>query len=97
MLWASIHANRRALRVVQQILQGTQMKDLRDYTQLMRVLDNGYLMTHEEMAQVANIIRALKEDADRYRWLNRATHQLFMVSERDLNEQVDRAMNGGRE
>jgi len=72
-------------------------RDLRDYTQLLRVLDNGYLMTHEEMKQVADIIRALKEDADRYRWLNQATHQLFMVTEHKLNEQVDRAMNGGRE
>ena len=72
-------------------------RDLRDYTQLLRVLDNGYMMTHEEMKQVADIVRALKEDADRYRWLNRSTHQLFMVSERDLNEQVDRAMNGRRE
>ena len=72
-------------------------RDLRDYTQLLRVLDSGDMMTHEEMKQVADIVRALKEDADRYRWLNQATHQLFMVSERDLNEQVDRAMNGGRE
>ena len=72
-------------------------RDLRDYTQLLRVLDNGYLMTHEEMKQVADIVRALKEDADRYRWLNQATHQLFMVTEHKLNEQVDRAMNGGRE
>jgi hypothetical protein len=72
------------------------MRDLRDYTQLLRVLDNGYLMTHQEMAQVADIVRALKEDADRYRWLNQATHQLFMVTEKELNKQVDRAMNGGR-
>lgn len=72
-------------------------RDLRDYTQLLRVLDSGDMMTHEEMKQVAAVVRALKEDADRYRWLNQATHQLFMVSERDLNEQVDRAMNGGRE
>ena len=72
-------------------------RDLRDYTQLLRVLDSGDMMTHEEMKQVADIVRALKEDADRYRWLNQATHQLFMVSERDLIEQVDRAMNGGRE
>jgi hypothetical protein len=72
------------------------MRDLRDYTQLLRVLDNGYLMTHQEMAQVADIVRALKEDADRYRWLNRSTHQLFMVTEKELNNQVDRAMNGGR-
>jgi hypothetical protein len=73
------------------------MRDLKDYKQLIRVLENGYTMTHEEMSQVAEIIKALKVDADRYRWLNQSTHQLFMVSERDLNEQVDRAMNGGRE
>tara|TARA_R110000868_G_C10750052_1_gene753094 strand:+ start:404 stop:661 length:258 start_codon:yes stop_codon:yes gene_type:complete len=85
------------MRVVQQILQGKQMRDLRDFEQLIRVLDKGDFMTREEMGQVADIIRALKDDADRYRWLNQATHQLFMVSERDLNEQVDRAMNGGRE
>jgi hypothetical protein len=72
-------------------------RDLRDYTQLLRVLDNGYMMTHQEMKQVADIVRALKEDADRYRWLNQATHQLFMVTDKQLNEQVDRAMNGGRE
>ena len=85
------------MRVVQQILQGAQMRNLRDYTQLLRVLDNGYLLTHQEMAQVADIVRALKVDADRYRWLNKATHQLFMVTDKQLNEQVDRAMNGGRE
>jgi hypothetical protein len=73
------------------------MRDLRDYKQLIRVLENGYLMTHQEMAQVAEIVKALKVDADRYRWLNQATHQLFMVTDKQLNEQVDRAMNGGRE
>ena len=83
--------------MVQQILQGAQMRDLRDYKQLLRVLDNGYLLTHEEMSEIADIIRSLKKDADRYRWLNQATHQLFMVSDRQLNEQVDRAMNGGKE
>lgn len=72
-------------------------RDLRDYKQLLRVLDNGYLLTHEEMKQIAEIVRALKEDADRYRWLNQATHQLFMVTDKQLNDQIDRAMNGGRE
>ena len=72
-------------------------RNLRDYEQLMRVLDNGWFITEEEMAQVANIIRALKQDADRYRWLNQVTHQMFMVTEQQLTEQVDRAMNGGRE
>lgn len=72
-------------------------KDMRDYTQLLRVLDNGYLMTHQEMAEVANIVRALKEDADRYRWLNKYTSRLFMVTDKQLSEQVDRAMQGGWE
>jgi hypothetical protein len=73
------------------------MRDLRDYKQLIRVLENGYLMTHQEMAQVAEIVKALKVDADRYRWLNKYTAQLFMVTDKQLNEQVDKAINGGRE
>jgi hypothetical protein len=52
------------------------------------------MMTHEEMAQVANIIRALKEDADRYRWLNKYTSQLFMVTEVQMNKQIDAAITG---
>ena len=69
----------------------------RNLESLLRTLELGDNLTHQEMKQVADIVRALKEDADRYRWLNQATHQLFTVSERDLNEQVDKAMNGGRE
>lgn len=72
-------------------------RDMRDYKQLLRVLENGYMMTHDEMKQVAEIIKVLKADADRYRWLNRSTAQLFMVTDREMDEQVDRAMNGGRE
>lgn len=69
-------------------------RDMRDYKQLIRVLENGYLMTHEEMAQVAEIIKALKADADRYRWLNRCTAQLFMVTDKQMDDEIDRAMNG---
>lgn len=72
-------------------------RDMRDYKQLLRVLENGYLMTHEEMKQVAEIIKVLKVDADRYRWLNRSTAQLFMVTDKEMDEQIDRAMNGRRE
>lgn len=72
-------------------------KDLRDYKQLMRTLENGYFMTQEEMAQVAEIIKVLKVDADRYRWLTRYSSQLFMVTDKQLDEQVDKAMNGRQE
>ena len=34
-------------------------------------------------------------DAMRYRWLNKYTAQLFMVTEAQMNEEVDRAMAGG--
>ena len=69
-------------------------RDMRDYKQLLRVLENGYFMTHDEMKQVAEIIKVLKADADRYRWLNRSTAQLFMVTDREMDDEIDRAMNG---
>ena len=37
----------------------------------------------------------LRRDAARYRWLNKYTSQLFMVTEQQMNEEVDRAMAGG--
>lgn len=40
-------------------------------------------------------IDCLKKDALRYRWLNKYTSQLFMVTEKQMNDQVDRAMQGG--
>jgi hypothetical protein len=41
------------------------------------------------------LIKKLKQDAARYRWLNKYTSQLFMVTEQQMNEEVDRAMAGG--
>jgi len=72
-------------------------RDMRDYKQLMRVLENGYTMTHQEMSQVAEIVKALKVDADRYRWLNRCTAQMFMVTDKQMDDEIDKAMNGRRE
>ena len=39
--------------------------------------------------------RSLAADAKRYRWLNKYTAQLFMVTEAQMNYEVDRAMSGG--
>jgi len=69
----------------------------RNFASILHTLELGDMMTHEEMSTVARMLRGYKADAERYRWLNQATHQLFMVTEHGLNEQVDRAMNGGRE
>jgi hypothetical protein len=40
-------------------------------------------------------IERLRRDALRYRWLNKHTSQLFMVTEPQMNYEVDRAMSGG--
>ena len=40
-------------------------------------------------------IERLRIDANRYRWLNKYTSQLFMVTEPQMNYEVDRAMSGG--
>ena len=45
-------------------------------------------------SQAAEIER-LQRDALRYRWLNKYTSQLFMVTEPQMNYEVDRAMSGG--
>jgi len=45
-------------------------------------------------AQAAEIER-LSRDAKRYRWLNKYTAQLFMVTEQQMNDEVDRAIAGG--
>jgi hypothetical protein len=60
--------------------------------QLLAVLDEGAFVTSEEMAAIAKEVRALREDASRYRWLTKYTSKLFMATEQGLNVQIDRAM-----
>ena len=71
--------------------------DDRNFKSLIRTLELGDNLTHEEMSTVARMLRSYKADAERYRWLNKYTSQLFMVTDKQLSEQVDKAMNGGRE
>ena len=60
--------------------------------QLLKVLDEGAFVTSEEMAAIAKEVRALREDALRYRWLTKYTAHLFMVTEKGLDAQMDKAM-----
>ena len=48
-----------------------------------------------ELESNATEIERLRRDALRYRWLNKYTSQLFMVTEPQMNFEVDRAMSGG--
>lgn len=63
-----------------------------DIDQLLAVLDEGAFVTSEEMAAIAKEVRALREDASRYRWLTKYTSKLFMATEQGLNVQIDKAM-----
>lgn len=60
--------------------------------QLLALLEEGAFITSEEMAELAKEVRALRQDAERYRWLCKYTSQLFMVTEEQMNDQVDRSM-----
>jgi len=62
--------------------------------QLLKILDEGAFITSEEMAALAKEVRALQHDANRYRWLNKYTAHLFMVTEQGLDAQMDKAMFG---
>jgi hypothetical protein len=48
----------------------------------------------KEMEVTETEIERLRRDAVRYRWLNKYTSQLFMVTEPQMNYEVDRAMSG---
>jgi hypothetical protein len=65
--------------------------------QLLKILDEGAFVTHEEMAAIAKEVRALQRDAERYRWLNKYTAHLFMCTPEGLDEQMNRAMNRRQE
>jgi hypothetical protein len=59
---------------------------------LLKILDEGAFVTSEEMVDIAREVRALRQDAERYRWLNKYTAHLFMVTEKGLDEQMNKAM-----
>jgi len=62
---------------------------------LLRILDEGAFITSEEMAELAREVRALRMDAERYRWLTKYTSKLFMATEQGLDAQMDKAMGRG--
>ena len=64
------------------------MKEHRELQTLIDELERHIIQQDNEMEK-------LERDAKRYRWLNKYTSQLFMVTEQQMNEQVDRAMSGG--
>lgn len=67
---------------------GDAMKEQRELQTLIDELER-----HIELQ--SDVIATLRIDAARYRWLTKFTSQLFMVTEAQMNDEVDRAMAGG--
>ena len=65
--------------------------------QLLKILDEGAFITSEEMAELAKEVRALQQDAEKYRWLTKHTAHLFMCTPEGLDEQMNKAMYGRKE
>jgi hypothetical protein len=64
---------------------------MKEHRELQTLIDE---LERHVRSQAAEIER-LRIDANRYRWLNKYTSQLFMVTEPQMNYEVDRAMSGG--
>ena len=64
---------------------------MKEHRELQTLIDE----LERHIIQQDNLIEKLERDALRYRWLNKYTAQLFMVTEEQMNAEVDRAMAGG--
>jgi len=64
---------------------------VKEHRELQTLIDE----LERHIIQQDNLIEKLERDAARYRWLNKYTSQLFMVTEQQMNDEVDRAMAGG--
>jgi hypothetical protein len=49
-------------------------------------------LTHQEIDELEEYVKQLEVDANRYKWLNKYTSQLFMVTEEQTDQQIDLAM-----
>jgi hypothetical protein len=49
-------------------------------------------LTHDEIDELEEYVKQLEIDANRYKWLNKYTSQLLMVTEEQTDQQIDLAM-----
>jgi hypothetical protein len=49
-------------------------------------------LTHQEIDELEEYVKQLEIDANRYKWLNKYTSQLLMVTEEQTDQQIDIAM-----
>ena len=78
------------------------MKEQREWQMLLEQLESHIKSQTNEIEflkkmldRTVTLTPSITADANRYRWLNKYTAQLFMVTEQQMNAEVDRAMAGG--
>ena len=78
-------------------LEAKQMqKKVDNISKVLNLIDNGTMADGEKASDLIREIKEMHKDALRYRWLNKYTSQLFMVTEQQMNNQIDAAMTGVR-
>ena len=78
-------------------LEAKQMqKKVDNISKVLNLIDNGTMAEGEKASDLIREIKEMHKDALRYRWLTKYTCQLFMVTEQQMNDQVDAAMTGVR-
>ncbi len=71
-------------------------KKIDNISKVLNLIDNGTMAEGEKASDLIREIKEMHKDALRYRWLNKYTCQLFMVTEQQMSNQIDAAMTGVR-
>ena len=71
-------------------------KKVDNINKILNLIEGGSLAEGEKASDLIKEILEMQKDAMRYRWLTKYTCQLFMVTERQMNDQIDAAMTGVR-
>lgn len=71
-------------------------KKVDNINKVLNLIEGGSLADGEKASDLVKEILELQKDAMRYRWLTKYSCQLFMVTERQMNDQIDAAMTGVR-
>ena len=78
-------------------LEAKQMQNKVDnINKILNLIEGRSLVEGEKASDLVREIMEMQKDAMRYRWLNKYTCQLFMVTEQQMHDQIDAAMTGVR-
>ena len=71
-------------------------KKMDNMNKVLNLIEGGLLAEGDKASDLIREIKQMEKDAMRFRWLTKYTCQLFMVTEQQMNDQIDAAMTGVR-